>query len=78
MNNLKIYLATGTNLEEVTHSQAGVVMEYMCLGARDMLSDFTAIAFIVRCIILSGSESSESQQVTAISSSLVSVVCHSQ
>lgn len=77
MNNLKIYLDTGTNLQEVIHSQAGVVMENIGLGASDIFFDFTAIAFIMRCSILSGSEFSELQQITAINSSLVSVVCHS-
>lgn len=55
-NNLKIYLATWTKLQEVIHSQASVVTEYTCLGARDILFDFTAIALIMRCAILSGRE----------------------
>lgn len=73
MNNLKIYLDTGTNLQEVIYSQGGVVRENTCLGARDIFFDFTATAFIMRCITLSGSEFSELEQITAINSSLVSL-----
>lgn len=59
INNLKIYLATVTNLQEVINSQGSVMMECTCLGARDILFDFTALAFIMQYIILSGSGFSE-------------------
>lgn len=47
------------------------------MGARDILFNSTAIAFIMQYVILNGSELLELQD-TAVLSSLVSVVCHSR
>ena len=55
-SNLKIYVSARTNLWEVIHSQVSLLIEYACLGARDMFFDFTIIALIMLCIIPSGSE----------------------